>query len=159
MEILVALAQTAEHHLTVDIQRIKGMKIDQKYSSLFRFHRLNSLSMGIPLDTTGYFQVTLLDRHRPLSTQQTKPFRLNASAVSFNEPVQFNILAFNSDNLDRIMIVIKFFCNTNQFNQHRCTARMKLASYAFTAGTGAAHWQQFQERKSFSMWHHLIKQF
>jgi hypothetical protein len=34
MEILVLLKQTTEHNLTVDIQRIKGMKIDQKYSSL-----------------------------------------------------------------------------------------------------------------------------
>jgi hypothetical protein len=33
MEILVSIEQTNEHNLTVDIQRIKGMKIDQKYSS------------------------------------------------------------------------------------------------------------------------------
>jgi hypothetical protein len=157
MEILVLLKQTTEHNLTVDIQRIKGMKIDQKYSSLL----LKSIQINSSFyfsDGTGFFQVILLDRHRPLSTQQTKSFRLNSSTFSFHEPLEFDILAFNSNNFDHIMIIIKFYSNVNQYNEHRCTFRIKLASYLFTSGTGTIHWQQFQERQSFSMWHHLIKQ-
>jgi hypothetical protein len=56
------------------------------------------------------------------------------------------------------MIMIKFYSNTNQFHEHRCTARIKLASYLFTSGTGTIHWQQYKQRQSFSMWHTLIKQ-
>lgn len=37
MEILVQLEQTNEQILTVDIQRIKGFKVDQKHLSLFLF--------------------------------------------------------------------------------------------------------------------------
>jgi glycosyltransferase involved in cell wall biosynthesis len=106
---------------------------------------------------TCFFQVILLDRYRPLSTQQTKSHRLNSSTFSLHEPLQFNILAFNSNNLDRIMIMIKFYSTSNHLNEQRCIARIKLASQFFCSGTGTIHWQQFKERQSFSMWHTLIK--
>jgi hypothetical protein len=56
------------------------------------------------------------------------------------------------------MIMIKFYSNTNNLNEHQCIGRVKLASYYFCSGTGTVHWQQFKERQSFSMWHTLIKQ-
>ncbi|CAF3498120.1 unnamed protein product [Rotaria sp. Silwood1] len=141
MEILVLLEQNNDHYLTVEIQRIKGLKIDQK----------NSMA-------TCYFRVILLDRHRPLSTHQTKSYRLNSSTFSLNESFNINILAFNSNNLDRIMIMINLYSNANGKNEHRCIARVKLASPYFCSGTGTIHWQRFKQRQSFSMWHKLIKQ-
>ncbi|CAF0979264.1 unnamed protein product [Rotaria sordida] len=141
IEILVLLEQNNDHHLTVEIQRIKGLKIDQK----------NSIA-------TCYFQVILLDRHRRLSTHQTKFYRLNSSTFSLNESFNINILAFNSNNLDRIMIMINLYSNTNNTNEHRCVGRVKLASPYFCSGSGTIHWQQFKQRQSFSMWHKLIKQ-
>jgi len=56
------------------------------------------------------------------------------------------------------MIIIKFYSNTTYLNEHQCIARIKLASHCYCSGTGTIHWQQFKERKSFSMWHTLIKQ-
>ncbi|CAF2497083.1 unnamed protein product [Rotaria sp. Silwood2] len=141
MEVLVLLEQNNDHYLTVEIQRIKGLKIDQKNST-----------------ATCYFRVILLDRHRPLSTHQTKSYRLNASTFSLNESFNINILAFNSSNRDRIMIMVDLYSNAKNMNEHRCIARIKLASPYFCSGTGTIHWQQFKQRQSFSMWHKLIKQ-
>ena len=37
------------------------------------------------LDAKYYLQIVLLDRHRPLSAYQTKPYRLNSSNFNINE--------------------------------------------------------------------------
>jgi len=113
----------------------------------------------IILGATCFFRVILLDRHRPLSTHETKLHRLNSSTFSLNEPFHFNILAFNSTNRNRLMIMINLYSNANNTNEHRCIARVKLASPHICSGTGTIHWQQFNERQSFSMWHTLIKQY
>lgn len=156
MEILVQLEHINEQTLMVDIQRIKGIKVDQKHLSL------SSLSSGelftsYSLDATGFFQIVLLDRHRTLSTHQTKSFRLNSSTFILNNPIDLNILAFNGENLDRMMLMIQFYSNGNPLNEYHCIGRMKFSSFLYSSGTGSLHWQQFQERQSFSMWHTLIK--
>jgi hypothetical protein len=56
------------------------------------------------------------------------------------------------------MIIINLYSNANNTHEHRCIARVKLASPYFCAGNGTIHWQQLKERQSFSMWHTLIKQ-
>ncbi|CAF3401265.1 unnamed protein product [Rotaria socialis] len=140
IEILVLLEQNIDHYLTVEIQWMRGLKIDQKNAA-----------------TTCFFRVILLDRHRSLSTHQTKSYRLNSSTVLLNESFALNILAFNSNNLDRIMIMINLYSNANNATEHRCIARVKLASPYFCSGTGTLHWQQFKQHHSLSMWHKLVK--
>ncbi|CAF3742683.1 unnamed protein product [Rotaria socialis] len=103
IEILVLLEQNIDHYLTVEIQWMRGLKIDQKNAA-----------------TTCFFRVILLDRHRSLSTHQTKSYRLNSSTVLLNESFALNILAFNSNNLDRIMIMINLYSNANNATEHRC---------------------------------------
>ena len=71
--------------------------------------------------------------------------------------MDLNILAFNGENLDRMMLMIQFYSNGNPLNEYHCIGRMKFSSYLYSSGTGSLHWQQFQERQSFSMWHTLIK--
>ncbi|CAF3971890.1 unnamed protein product [Rotaria magnacalcarata] len=106
---------------------------------------------------TCFFRVILLDRHRPLSTHQTKYYRLNSSTVLLNESLDLNILAFNSNTLDRIIILINLYSSANNTSEHRCIARVKLASPYFCSGTGTLHWQQFKQHHSLSMWHKLVK--
>lgn len=138
MEILVRLHKPNDHTITVDIQRIKGLKIDQKN-----------------VNANGFFQIVLLDRHRPLSTYQTKSYRLNSSTFALEEPIDLNILAFHPNNFDRIMIMIYFYAN---LREHQCLGRIKLSSIDFTSGTGTIQWQQLKDRQEFSMWHRLNKQ-
>ena len=76
---------------------------------------------------------------------------MNSSTFFLNEPFDFNILTFNSNNLDRIMIMINFYTNANNSNEYQCIARVKLASPYFSSGNGTIHWQQFKERQSFSI--------
>lgn len=118
---------------------------------------LNSQIFNI-LEANCYFQVILLDRHRPLTMYQTKSHRLNSSTFSVDEIFNFNILAFNANNLDRIMIMINLYSNSNHKHEYRCIARVKVASPYFCSGSGTVHWQQFRKRQSFSMWHKLVKQ-
>ncbi|UJR20521.1 hypothetical protein I4U23_023649 [Adineta vaga] len=141
VQILVSLEQNNDHNLIVDILRVKGLKIDQKKTT-----------------ATCFFRVILLDRHRPLATQETKSHRLNSSFFSFQNPLNFNILAFNCNNLDRLMIIINLYSNANPKNEYQCIGRVKLASSYICSGNGTIHWQQFKERQAFSMWHTLIKQ-
>ena len=74
------------------------------------------------------------------------------------ELFDFKCSTSNSDNLDSIMIMISLYSNSNDTFEHRCIARIKLASSTLCSGSGTIHWQQFQLRQSFSMWHKLIKQ-
>ncbi|CAF0845000.1 unnamed protein product [Adineta ricciae] len=141
IEVLVSLEQTNDHNLIVDIQRIKGLKVDQKN-----------------LAATCFFRIILLDRHRPLSTHETKYHRLNSSSFVFHDPLNLNILAFNSTHLDRLMLMIDLYSNANQTDEHRCIGRIKFGSSFLCSGSGTIHWQQFRERQAFSMWHTLIKQ-
>jgi len=140
MELLVALEKKHEHYLHIELQRMKGIKVDQKN-----------------LDATGYLRVVLLDRHRPLTSHQTKPFRLNSATNPINEQYDLNILTYHSNNFDRLMILISFYSNGNQQNEHRCIARIKLASPHLASDSGTIHWQQFKARESFSMWHTFNK--
>jgi hypothetical protein len=110
------------------------------------------------LDATCYFRVTLLDHHRTLSCYQTKFYRLNSSNLILGEEHDFNILTNKSNNLDRLMINIGLYSNSNHTNEHRCIAHIKLASPLYCSGSGNVHWQQLQARDSFSMWHTLNKQ-
>ncbi|CAF4329945.1 unnamed protein product [Rotaria magnacalcarata] len=48
-------------------------------------------------------------------------------------------------------------CCANNTSEHRCIARVKLASPYFCSGTGTLHWQQFKQHHSLSMWHKLVK--
>ncbi|CAF1107822.1 unnamed protein product [Adineta ricciae] len=141
VEVLVSLAKTDDQLMRVDLQRIKGLKIDQKR-----------------LDAKFYLQILLLDRHRPLSVKQTKFFGLNSSNLTLDEHFDFNVLSYNSNNFDRLMLMINLYSNSNSINAYKCVARVKLASSLFCSGNGIVHWQQFQARGSFSMWHTLNKE-
>ena len=74
------------------------------------------------------------------------------------EEYNFNILTYNSNNLDRLMLMFNLYSNCNATNEHKCIARIKLASPLFCSGSGTVHWQQFKARESFSMWHTLNKE-
>ncbi|UJR29183.1 hypothetical protein I4U23_010397 [Adineta vaga] len=141
IELLLSLAKTDEQHMRIELQRIKGLKIDQK-----------------KLDSQCYLQILLLDRHRPLSIKQSKSYRLNSSNFTLGEQLDFNILTYNSNNLDRLMLMLNLYSNCNTTNEYKCIARVKLASSLFCSGNGIIHWQQFQARGSFSMWHTLDKE-
>jgi hypothetical protein len=56
------------------------------------------------------------------------------------------------------MIMCNLYSNSNHTNEHKCIARVKLASPLFCSGSGTVHWEQFKARESFSMWHTLNKE-
>ncbi|CAF2521378.1 unnamed protein product [Rotaria sp. Silwood2] len=142
VELLISLENNDDRHIHAHVQRIKGLKIDQK-----------------KLDAKCYLQVSLLDRHRPLlSTHQTKIYRLKSSNFIIDEEFDFNILTFNPNNLDRLMIMVNLYSNSNNTNEYKCIAHVKLGSPLYCSGSGTIHWQQFKARKSFSMWHTLSKE-
>ncbi|CAF1275051.1 unnamed protein product [Adineta steineri] len=141
IEILVSIEKLNDHNLIIDLKRIKGLKYNQKNPN-----------------ATCFFRIILLDRHRPLTTHETKFYRLNSSTFSLQESRHFNILSFNSNHLDRLMIRIDFYSNINDTNEHHYIGRIKLGSPYICSGSGTIHWQQFKQRHSFSMWHTLIKQ-
>jgi hypothetical protein len=118
----------------------------------------SKISFFSSIDAQCYLQILLLDRHRPLITKQTKFYRLNSSNFLLGEQYDLNILTFNSNNLDRLMIMINLYSNSNHENEYKRIAHVKLASPLFCAGSGTIHWQQFKARESFSMWHTLNKQ-
>lgn len=140
VELFISLEKRDEQYLHVDLQRIKGLKVDQK-----------------KLDATCYLQTVLLDRHRPLATKQTKFFKLNSTHFNLSEQFDFNIFA-HTRNLDRLMLSINLFSNSNHANQYKRIAHLKISSPLFCSGSGTIHWQQFQARDSFSMWHSLNKE-
>ena len=145
--------------MRVDLQRIKGLKIDQKRLGKFSFcSLLFQYQSFVFLDAKFYLQVLLLDRHRPLSIKQTKFFGLNSSNLTLDEHFDFNVLSYNSNNFDRLMLMINLYSNSNSMNAYKCVARVKLASSLICSGNGIVHWQQFQARGSFSMWHTLNKE-
>lgn len=109
------------------------------------------------LDATCYLQIVLLDRHRPLATKQTKFFKLNSTNFNLAEQYDFNIFA-HSRNLDRLMLSMNLFSNSNHANEYKRIAHLKISSPLFCSGSGTIHWQQFQARDSFSMWHSLNKE-
>ncbi|CAF1449277.1 unnamed protein product [Adineta steineri] len=141
VELLIALRKKDDQHIHVDLSRIKGLKIDQK-----------------KLDAKCYVKILLLDRHRILSTKITKFYSLNSSNFNIAEQFDFNILTFDSNNLDRLMFMFSLYSNSNPANEYKCIARVKLASASFCSGSGTIHWQQFKLRESFSMWHTLNKE-
>lgn len=153
------MKQLDDQHLHLDLQRIKGLKIDQKKSGENEeyFFRWKMSSMEI-LDAKFYFQILLLDRHRIMLNKQTKSFSMNSSNLILDEQHELNILSFNGNNLDRLMILINFYSNSNHENEYKRAAHLKLASTLFCSGSGTIHWQQFKARQSFSMWHTLNKQ-
>lgn len=158
MELLIALEKKHEHYLHVELQRMKGIKVDQK--NLGKSLRRSSLLVDLTrpdLDATGYLRVVLLDRHRTLTSHQTKPFRLNSTSNPINEQYDLNILSYHANNFDRLMVLVSFYSNANPTNEHRCVARIKLGSAHLLADSGTIHWQQFKARESFSMWHTFNK--
>jgi hypothetical protein len=140
--------------MRVDLQRIKGLKIDQKKLGK-KLHRRCLLYSLFLVDAKCYVQVLLLDRHRPLSSKQSKFYRLNSSHFDLGEQLDFNILTYNSHNLDRLILMFNLYANCNASNEYQCIARVKLGSAMFCSGSGIVHWQQFQARESFCMWHTL----
>ena len=106
----------------------------------------------------GYFRILLLDRHRPLSTQQTKTYSLNSSNFRLDENFHFDVVALNTDDLDSLMIIIYFYSNVFQRREYRCLARIKLSSPYLASGSGIIQWQSLKDQRSLSMWHRLIKQ-
>lgn len=103
-------------------------------------------------------QIVLLDRHRPLTIRKTKYYRLNSPSFVIGEEYDLNILTYNSNNLDRLMLIINLYSNLNNTNEHKCIAHVKLGSSLLCSGSGTVHWQQFKARESFSMWHTLNKE-
>ena len=144
----------------MNLQRIKGLKIDQKKLGSYyisSFHSTND--KFFLLDAKFYLQVTLLDHHyRILSTKQSQFYRLDSSHLTLDEQYDLNILSYHSNNLDRLILMFNFYTNSNHTNEYKCVARVKLASALFCSGSGTIHWQQFQARESFSMWHTLNKE-
>ncbi|CAF2162523.1 unnamed protein product [Rotaria magnacalcarata] len=141
IELLVSLEKNDDQHIHVAVQRMKGLKIDQK-----------------KLAATCYLQIILLDRHRPLAIQKTKSYRLTSSSFVIGEEYDFNILTYNSNNLDRLMIVFNLYSNSNNTNEYKCIAHVKIGSPLLCSGSGTVHWQQFKARESFSMWHTFNKE-
>ncbi|CAF0867662.1 unnamed protein product [Rotaria sp. Silwood1] len=141
VELYISLEKNDDQHIHIDLQRIKGLKIDQK-----------------KLDAKFYLQVILLDRHRPLSKYQTKFYRLKSSSLNIHEEHDLDILTYNSNNLDRLMIMLNLYSNSNNTNEYKCIAHVKLGSPLYCSGSGTIHWQQFKIRESFSMWHTLNKE-
>lgn len=91
-------------------------------------------------------------------SKQTKSFSMNSSNLILDEQHELNVLSFNPNNIDRLMVLINFYSNSNHDNEYKRLAHLKLASALFCSGSGTIHWQQFKARQSFSMWHTLNKQ-
>ena len=153
-----------EHYLHIDLQRMKGLKIDQKnlgkqfvFFSSCNLKKKDVSFVCLSKDAKCYLRIALLDRHRLLTLQQTKTHRLNSSTISISEQFDFNILCFNFSNFDRFMLIISLYSNANVSKEFQCIAHIKLASPLLCSGSGTIHWQQFKARDSFSMWHTLNK--
>ncbi|CAF0891159.1 unnamed protein product [Rotaria sordida] len=142
IELLISLEKNDDdQYIHVGLQRIKGLKIDQK-----------------KFDAKCYLQIILLDRHRSLLTQQTKTYRLQSSNFIIDQEHNFNIVTYNSNNFDRLMIMFNLYSNANHTNEYKCIGHVKIGSPLLCSGNGTIHWQQFKARKSFSMWHTLNKE-
>ncbi|CAF0847376.1 unnamed protein product [Didymodactylos carnosus] len=131
IEVLVSMKKK-DRYLSVELERIKGIKVDQKHP-----------------EKTFYIQTLLLDRYKLISTRRTKPYHMNQSTMSISELYDFSLYGLN---IDRLMVVINFYRN------EQLIAQIKVGSPLYCSGTGAIHWNQLLARQSFSMWHAMSKQ-
>jgi len=139
IEVLVQL-QKKDGYLSVEVVRIKGVKVDQKN-----------------LDNTLYIQTMLLDKYRFMSSRQTKSYRQQSSTITFNEKYDFPLYGLH---LDQCIIILNLFQTTAGTGENKITkslARIKLASALYCSGNSTVHWNQFITRQSFSMWHTMVK--
>jgi len=138
IELLVQV-QKKDGYLSVEVVRIKGVKVDQKN-----------------LDNTLHIQTMLFDKYKFISSRQTKSYRQKSSTITYNEKFDFPLYGLH---LDQLIVILNLF-QTVGSGENKITklmARTKLGSSLYCSGNSAVHWNQFITRQSFSMWHTMSK--